>query len=272
MLEDYYDTQDEEIIQDFKLILWSSKYTFKKFKRYYTYEVNEDKLNFDSDLVDLFKKYEVIEVTYCKSFHNTELDSIDYIRIHINNMFGFLVDEHVYYPSEYYSLILTPRKEYYKAIKDIESGKEVNVEEIKQRISDANYEAERIKQETLSKKIQLDFSEYRELINTYIDRIFSNYLPPFEYEQEHGWELRVSVDGWNDDNYVVKYFCRSLTGYMRNYIRDIKPKEIKVKKCIICGVDFEYKSSKRLYCDKCKRNKQLEWQRNSMKYTRLKVK
>lgn len=271
ILENYYEDQDGEIIQDFKLSLWGSKYVFKKYKKKYTYEVNEEKLNNNKDLIELFKKYETVEVKYCKSFYKSNLDSIDYIRIHINNMYGYLVDDEVYLPREYYKLLNVPRNEYYKAIAYIEKGGVVNLEDIKSRIEDSFNKAEETKKERIDKKINLTFNEYMEIINIYIDRLFDNYIPPFEYEIKHGWELRNGVAGWSEDNYAVKYFCTSLTGYMKNYIKSLQPKEEKFKGCKSCGESFKYKSSKKLYCDKCRSKKQLEWQRLSMERARKKM-
>ena len=66
-----------------------------------------------------------------------------------------------------------------------------------------------------------------------------------EYEKKYGWDANVIVDGWSEDNYIIKYFCKSLTGYMRNYIRDSK---IKPKDCLICGENIPNRNT---YCNDC---------------------
>lgn len=76
-----------------------------------------------------------------------------------------------------------------------------------------------------------------------------------EYEKEHGWDFKISVDGWSEDNYIVKYFCKSLTGYMKNYINKINgiSRYKKYIECEVCGVLTEIKSNRTKYCRGCAR-------------------
>lgn len=181
LLEDYKDTNDidqkNQLIAEFINMLWSSTYVFKKMKKQYTYKVNEELLKDRNDLLELFQKHKQIDITYCKSYYSKKLNSIDYIRIHINNMFGYLVDKNVYLPKEYYQLLLTPKKEYYETIKKIKNGESVDCNEIRNRIETSLVEAEQIKQLAVTNKIDLKWKDYKKLINTYIERLFNNYIP-----------------------------------------------------------------------------------------------
>lgn len=67
---------------------------------------------------------------------------------------------------------------------------------------------------------------------------------------------------------MIKYFCKSLTGYMRNYIRDLQPKKIKKKCCVVCGTEMEVKNNNTIYCIDCKRIKELEKKRKWWNSTR----
>lgn len=275
ILEEYKESNDEhkaKLIKEFTNMIWNSKYTFKTYKRYYTYKVNEELLNNKQDLIELFNKYQIIEYPFCKSFYGTKMSSVDYIRIHINNMYGYLADKNVYLSKEYYQLLLTPKNEYFKTIDKLKNDESVNANEIENRIFNAFDIAEQSKEKCLEKKLNIKWKDYKKLINTYFERMFNNYIPPHEYELQHGWEMNVNVDGWNEDNYIIKYFCKSLTGYLRNYVRDSKPKEVKKKNCSVCNTAFIYSSNKRIYCDKCKRDKQLQWQKSSMENFRKRVK
>jgi predicted nucleic acid-binding Zn ribbon protein len=255
LLEEYKELTDEkqkqELIKTFQNKLWNSKYTHKTSKKYYKFKINETLLNNRSDLIEIFNKHKIIEYTVCKSFYKKILSPIDYIRIHINNMFGYLVDKNIYLPKEYYQLLLTPKNEYFHVIEMLKSGEQVDCNELKYRINFALTEAEEIKSQVMQNKIELRWSEYKKLINIYIERLFNNYIPPHEYENEHGWEFITNIDSWNENNYIVKYFCKSLTGYLRNYIRDSKPKEVKKKSCVVCGTEINSKSNRKKYCDEC---------------------
>jgi len=255
MLEEYKISDiKQDIINKFIERLWNSEYAFKKYKKQYKYEVFDDLLNNRNDLIELFNKYNVVEYTVCRSFYKKKLESIDYIRVKLNNMYGFLFDNDVYYNRKYYNLLLTPKKEYFRIVnikKEIGNIDDITYEEILYNINSALNEAEIIKQESIKKKHDMSFDNYKRIINTYIERVFNNYKSIEEYEKINGWELKVKVDGWSEDNYVIKYFCKSLNGYLRNYIREISNKPNKYKECQICKILFLYKNNKSKYCPTC---------------------
>lgn len=255
LLEEYKEVNEEDkkvIIDKFTEMLWSSKYTYKKRKRYYKYKVNKESLNHRDDLISLFDQYKAIEFTFCKSYYKKSMEYIDYIRIHVNNMYGFLTDTTVYLPKEYYQLLLTPKREYYKSVERLKNGENVDYDKVKNTIVSSLSKAEEIKNESSQRKVKIKWDDYKELVNSYIERIFNNYIPPHEYEKEHGWEMKVHVDGWSENNYVIKYFCKSLTGYIRNYIRDSKLKEeIKSTYCKNCGIIINVRNKNTKYCKDC---------------------
>lgn len=272
LLEKYQESEDKQVVLDeFLDKLWSSKYVFKKRKKTQVFEVHEESLNNRQDLIDMFNQYNVIEYMYCQSFYKGDLDSIDYIRVHINNMYGYLIDPHVYLPKDYYQLIWTSKQEYFEAIELLKQGEKVDVDPIEQRIKDSFVELDKIKGE--AKKIDLKFSEYKKLINSYIERIFNNYVPIHEYEEEHGWEMRVTVDGWSEDNFIISYFCKSLTGYMRNYTKSLQPKEIIKKCCVSCDKEITVNNGNQKYCDNCliKRTKERRRINNQKYYNKIKT-
>jgi hypothetical protein len=234
LLHEYKEVDEhkkEQLLNEFINRLWKSNYTYKTYKKYYTYIVKDDLLENRIDLIELFNKYSMIEYSVCRSFYDKQLTPIDYIRIHINNMYGYLTDKNVYLSKQYYQLLLTPKHEYFSTIDKIKNGEVADCLEIEKRIVDSFTEADRIKQESIDKKLNLSWKEYKKLINSYIERLFNNYIPLEDYECKHGWEMHVNVDGWSEDNYAVKYFCKSLTGYLRNYIRD---HSIPKRKCLKC--------------------------------------
>ena len=252
-LDDYKESdeqQKDKLLNEFINRLWKSDYTYKTYKKYYTYIVKDELLQHRTDLIELFNKYSIVEYSVCRSFYDRQLTPFDYIRIHINNMYGYLTDKNVYLSKEYYQLLLIPKHEYFSTIDKLKNGELVDYEEVENRIINAFDEAEKVKQQSIEKKLNLTFKEYKMLINSYISRLFINYIPLHEYEEKHGWEMHVNVDGWSEDNYIVKYFCKSLTGYLRNYIKSLS---IKDKKCITCDIAIESTSNRQKYCDKCKK-------------------
>ena len=104
-----------------------------------------------------------MEYTVCKSYYNKKLDSIDYIRIHINNIYGYLFDEDVYYAKEYYNLLFTPKKEYFKTINLIKNNCDFDINDVKNNIENAIKKAEEIKQKSINKKIKMKWSDYKKI-------------------------------------------------------------------------------------------------------------
>ncbi len=249
LLEEYkVSDRKQEILEEFLQILWNNKYIFQKYKKYFRYKVNSNLLDNRTDLIELFNKYSEIEYVVCRSYYKKKLDPISYIRIHINNMYGYLFDKDVYYDSRYYKLLLTPKREYFRLVNNKNQHgnlDDVNYDEVKRTLEEALQEAELIKLDSINKKYDMKFSQYKQLINSYIKRIFDNYTSVEEYENKYGWNLDVKVDGWLEDNYVISYFCKSLTGYLKNYIRSIK---MPVKKCMICGANIPRRNT---YCNSC---------------------
>ena len=59
----------------------------------------------------------------------------------------------------------------------------------------------------------------------------------------------------NEDNFYIKYFCKSLESYMKNYNKEYyglkRGRDKKYKRCKKCGKMIEVKGNKKKYCDKC---------------------
>ena len=263
LLEEYRESEAEQkqyILDKFLSRLWKSKYTFKKYKKKYKFEVYPELLDYRQDLVELFNQYNDIKYTVCKSKYTKKVDPIDYIRIHINNMYGLLFDKDVYYKSEHYKLLLTPKKEYFRLVnikKKVGNIDDVKFEDVENNIKTALKEAETIKFKSINRKSNMKFSEYKKIINTYIERMFNNYIPAEEYEKKYGWNLEVKVDGWSEDSYIVKYFNKSLTGYMRNHVRKINgiSKYGKYIECSNCGILISPTNNSHKFCMECAKEK-----------------
>ena len=276
ILDEYRDSDEvrkKEILNNFLELLWKSKCKYKKYRKYSTYKVNEKALNYRQDLINLFNKFNKLEYTVCKSYYKNKLDSIDYIRIHINNIYGYLFDKDVYYAKEYYNLLFTPKKEYFKTINLIKNNCDFDINDVKNNIENAIKKAEEIKRKSINKKIKMKWSDYKKLVNSFIEKIFNNYMTIEEYEEKYGWDIRIDIDGWSEDNYIIKYFCKSLTGYFRNYIRELRGFKYndKIIHCIQCGVLIKQTSNRRKYCSSCWKKHRNEYQKLLMREIRKSV-
>ncbi|MDI3312090.1 MAG: hypothetical protein QJR05_11790, partial [Thermoanaerobacterium sp.] len=259
LLEEYVESKDdkvrEEIYKKFFDRLWGSKYCLAKYKKKYQFKINKKTLNYREDLIELFNKYQIIEFDYVKSsYYNKSISSIDAIRISINNLYAIYFDKDVYYDKEYYKLLKVPKNEYYKTINNLKNGNEVNFNDIRNKIDASLKQAEIIKEKSINRKLDLKWNEYKKLINEFLKRIFNNFTPIYQYEQERGWELKVSIDGWDDDHFAVRYICKSLSGYLKDYKRSVLgfKKTDKLKSCEVCGKIIKQTSNAKKYCENCK--------------------
>ena len=258
ILEDYKDGDDElkkDILIDFKKKLWSSKCKFKKYTKKYSFTIDENIIH-RQDLKDLLNKYNSIEYTVNKSIYKSKMNSVDYIKVHINNLYGVKFDNNVYLNKEYYNYLLTPKKEYFKIINFIKKGgdeNKINIEDISKTIIENLELAKKEKIKSINRKCNLKWTEYKKLINTYIERIFNNFIPLEEYEDDD-WEIdNVIIDGWNEDNYIISYICTSLGGYIKTYCRKMQGinQRKKYKFCDNCGKPIEKTNGRKKYCSTC---------------------
>lgn len=270
LLEDYQEFNEDEALDEFIRLLWSSKYGCRTYRKTYAFKLQPELLNNDDELIKIFEPYQKIKIKHAISYYNDKPNSIDMIRIHVNNMYMYLVNQEVYLSKEYFNSKIQPKKLYFKTIERIKNGEKVDVAEVKNQLFKLERKTEELRLRDVEKKIELSFNDYKKIINGYIFRIFNNYKSPFEYEQENGWELNVIHDAWHEDNYIIKYFCKSLTGYMKNYKKYIN--FTYEKECKMCDMLFLPNSNRQVYCHYCtsinEKVKNREYAKKSMKKKR----
>jgi hypothetical protein len=248
LLDDYKETTDKQerkdLLNEFIYELWHSRCEYRKLNKSFKINIKEDGIYNDD-----FLKYKEITYKIFKSrYINDDLSSIDYIRIAINNSYAYLFDSEVYYKKEYYKLLTTPSVEYNKLYKN-----KVTLEESIKNINEALEKAEQIKRQSINKKIELKWNEYKKLINFYITKCFDNYISVDEYEEKNGWNDDNGF--YNEDNYVIGYFIRSIRGYLLNYYNQKKERKRwkTYIECCNCGKEIEKKSNRTKYCNDCAR-------------------
>jgi hypothetical protein len=235
----YYKKRDVKIIDEFRDRLWSSL-PYQKINKYYSYRICEDKIQDDSVLKE-FEKYKYIEYKILKSRYN--LDNVmveDLVRARVNSNYGKYFDKEVYLGKQYYYQLVNYKNIYFKYIN----------EECNNPIGELNNNTmliDRYKQESIEKKIDLSWKDYKEFINGCIPKIFDNYIPMDNLVEEGRWRPNEKLE-WDEDNYIVKYINKSLDGYIKNWITNYK--KPKHKFCKVCKIEINTKS-KNKYCPSC---------------------
>ena len=133
-------------------------------------------------------------------------------------------------------------------------------DELTQKIFQAQQQAESLRQKSAREKLRLGWQAYQKKVEEFLRRCMENYKPLLASDT-----FSVEVSFWSEDNYCVRYLCRCLDGYMKNYQKEYygcKRGNYKYARCS-CGAMFVVKGSQR-YCHTCAKLRQLERQRLSM--------
>lgn len=209
------DTKKNIIYNKLIKVLWKSKCKYIKQERHIRFMIDNGIKN--EELIELFSPYTDITYKVFKSSYGKNVSSIDYVKIRVNNLYAYLFDTEVYYSKEYYTELFVPKNEYYNVLK---APDKANVKEITQRINKSILNAEKLKQKNIDKKYELTWNEYKKLINKYLKNILDNYKGIDEYIAINGWVARCNSPNWDNDNYIIGYINKSLTMYLRNYIKE----------------------------------------------------
>ena len=267
-MEEYRESDNpESVVEEFLNEVWNCPINYSTKERSFSFWVSESALENYPELIAFFKQHNKIKFHMCNSFHRTR-NGIELIRIPINNNYAFLTSKDVYLGRTYYKLLKTPKNEYFSVLEKIKQGEVIDVFEIMNRVEAALERAVKLKEERLAEKFDISWEEYKEIVNTYVHRLFKNYKSQEEYEDEleDDYYQLVNAITNNENNRIVKYFRKSLRGYSMNYRRDRKPKVIKLKSCELCKIKFESNSNRQLFCDNCKaerrRVKRITYNRN----------
>ena len=267
IIEDYKEAENnevkDEIFNSFCSSIWASDNKRRTYMKTIHFKVRNDLL--DTELGQIFDTWSGIEYRYYKSMTKEE-NWCSIIRQKINNIYTRYFDKEVILNKEYMDLLKKPKLMYF----DWLSGTEMDADTVTDIIDDTIDKAEKLKQRFQMEKMTLSWNEYKKVIEGFLRRCFDNCKLIEEYEDKT--QIVNNYDFITEDNFYVKYINRSLDGEIRKYqkqyygIRDHK----KYSRCKQCGGIIEKTGNRILYCDNCKHEKQLEWQRNSMKKIRQK--
>ena len=267
IIEDYKEAENNEvkneIFNSFCSSIWASDNKRRTYMKTIHFKVRKDLLN--TELGQVFDTWSGIEYRYYKSMTKDE-NWCSIIRQKINNIYTRYFDKEVILNKEYMDLLKKPKLMYF----DWLSGTEMDANTVTDIIDDAIDEAEKLKQRFQMEKMTLSWNEYKKVIEGFLRRCFDNCKLIEEYEDKT--QIVNNYDFITEDNFYVKYINRyidrEIVQYQKKYygVRQHK----KYSRCKRCGGIIEKTGNRILYCGNCKHEKQLEWQRNSMKKIRQK--
>ena len=118
-------------------------------------------------------------------------------------------------------------------------------------------------------KMQLSWMEYKKVVEGFLLKIFHTCRLLEECEEE--MSCGNIYDFMNEDNFYIRYFCRSLEGAMKKWqkqyygLRDHKT----YTRCTVCGRMIEKTNNRVKYCKACAAAVNRERSRKNMKTKRM---
>lgn len=257
IFDKYYETQDYNIVKEFRNRLWNTL-PYIKLERSYTYFITDDVNETDKTLLEKYKcqKYKILKSRYSKE----EMFPEDYIKAKINSNYARYFDKDVYLDKKYYYYLANYKNIYFKYING-------DVKDLKKEINDNNKKVKEYKKLSIERKNKLSWKEYKGVVDRAIDNVFKNYVP-LDIKIENEEFTPNGVLDWDDDNYIIGYVNKSINGEVIKFIDEGKGnrcRKSKIKHCEVCGKLIKYKSKKTpKYCSKCAKEIQQE-QKNKWK-------
>lgn len=255
MFEDFLDATDEDKKQIHKGLceqIWKTPNRRDIKTCYISYTVNKELLN-DEDLSDVFSKYNKIPYIFYRGTTNNQ-NSWYLLRQKINNLYTIMCDSNVCLKKEYFRCLKTARRMYFDCIYNGCTGNPIEIEQVIQQSLDNSVE---IKKLCSLQKMKLSWSQYKKVINSFLWKCLCNYRPLSENEDSS--KIVLCVDYWIEDNYILSYLGKSLSGYLKNYEKEVYSKTSRknsrdkrqYKRCSRCGKLFLSISSKKKLCPAC---------------------
>lgn len=257
IIEDYKEAENNEakneIFSSFCSSLWASDNKRRTYIKTIHFKVRKDLL--DTELGRVFDTWSGIEYRYYKSMTKDE-NWCAIIRQKINNIYTRYFDKEVILNKEYMDLLKKPKLMYF----DWLSGTEMDANTVTDIIDNAIDESEKLKQRFQMEKMTLSWNEYKKVVEGFLRRCFDNCKLIEEYENKT--QIINNYDFITEDNFYVKYINRSLNAYFQNYQKDYysvkRGHNNKYSRCKRCGGIIEKTGNKRLYCDDCRKQNDLE--------------
>ena len=258
IIEDYKEskTQEEkdEIFSSFCSSIWSLDNKRRTYTKSIKFNVRKDLL--DTNLGQVFDTWSDIEYRYYKAMTKDE-NWCSIIRQKINNIYTRYFDKEIILGKEYMDLLKTPKRLYYEWI----SGIDMDAATVTEVIDEAIDNSIKVKSRLQMEKMNLSWIEYKKVIERFLRKAFDNCKLIEEYEDKS--KIITRLNFITEDHFYVGYICKRLEGNIKDFQKKyygLKYSSRKgYKRCIQCGGLIEKTNNRKLYCDQCKKIKQLEW-------------
>lgn len=238
-----------KICKDFCDALWSVPNQRQVYEKNIKYNISSSLP--DGEIKDIFKKYTKTScLTYKSKTSNT--DSWHLLRQKVNNLYTTFCDSKICQKKEYFNELNTAKNLYFKWQRGelILTPDELEIEIQKSIVTSADLFVKYKKQ-----KMDITWAKYKKLINGFMLKCFETYIPFDEFSK--GKDIRDN-DYWIEDNFIIKYIGKSLTGYMMNYEKSYygicrlgSLDKRKYNRCKKCGNLFLVSSKNKKLCDEC---------------------
>ena len=267
IIDDYkHSDSDEEksdIFKSFCSSIWSSENKRRVYTKTIRFSVRKDLLQ--TDVGQVFDVWSEVEYTGYKAV-TKETDWCSLIRQKVNNLYTRYFDKDVILKKDYMNLLNTPKRLYYQWI----DGIGMDADELTTIIAGAIDDAQKLKVTYQKQKMELSWSEYKKVIEGFFQRCFDNCKLIDDYEKDS--KYCGIYDFMNEDNFYIKYFCKSIESYMKNYNKEYyglkRGRDKKYKRCKKCGKLIEVTGNKKKYCDECAKELHRKINRESMRKAR----
>ena len=252
IIDDYKHSDSEEekneIFKSFCSSIWSSDNKRRVYTKIIRFSVRKDLLQ--TDVGQVFDVWSEVEYKGYKAM-TKDTDWCSLIRQKVNNLYTRYFDKEVVLKRDYMNLLNTPKRLYYQWI----DGAEMDADELTTIIDDAIYDAAKLKVTYQKQKMELSWNDYKKVIEGLFQRCFDNCQLIEDYENKS--KLNSIYDFMNEDNFYVKYFCKSLESYMKNYNKEYyglkRGRNKKYKRCVDCCAIFELHSFNQIRCVNCQK-------------------
>lgn len=250
ILEDYQFAktreEQEEIFQAFCSSVWANPNKRRVVTKAIRFRVKKDLLS--TELGQIFDAWSEIPYTSYRSM-TKETDYASLIRQKVNNLYTNLFDGQICLKKEYMDSIRFPKTLYFQWVK----GETLEADDVTAAIDDAIASSLKIKEASAKQKMHLSWKDYKEVTEHYFRKLFDHYINIDDYEDKS--MLHVEAALWAEDNYCIRYFCKGLEGYFKNYQKEYYglPKATRYcySRCKSCSNLFEKKHNRQVYCPTC---------------------
>ena len=272
IVEDYKETmsseEKDELFNEFCSVLWQSKNKRRTYVKTIKFKVRDDLLN--TDVGKIFDAWSIVEYNGYKAM-SADNNWYDLIRQKINNLYTRYFDADIILNKQYMDLLKTPKNLYYRWTK----GYDVDIDNLECNIDEAISNAKVIKETCRKQKMQLSWNEYKNLVEKFLRKIFDSCVTINEYENKYGVSNYLLFNEFStEDNFYIKYICKSLDYYMRNYQKQYynlkRGRNKRYKRCKECGALIEATNNRVMYCKECAIKINREKTKNNMKNLRRK--